>query len=72
MLRFRKRRVAVVPTEVGREALQIRDLLEDPRLRAVMGDVARTPIVAPVHLDWGRPARVHRPRFGRHVLQRAA
>jgi hypothetical protein len=72
MLRFRKRRVAVATTEVGCDVLQIRNLLDDPRLRSLMGDAALAAPATPVHLDWGRPGRVHRPRFGRRVLLRAA
>ena len=72
MLRFRKRRAAAVTTEVGRDALKIGNLLDDPRLRAVMGDAALTASPAPVHLDWGRPGHVSRPRLGRRVLLRAA
>lgn len=72
MLKFRKRRAAAIATDVRTDALQIRSLLEDPRLRAVMGDAALVPPATPIHLDWVRIEQVHRPRFGRRVLQRAA
>ena len=69
---FRKHRVTAVTTEVGIEALRIRSLLDDPNLRALLGDAALTAAVAPVPLDWGRPGELHRPRFGQRTLQRAA
>ena len=72
MLRSRKRRAAAITAELERDALEIRNLLDAPELRAVLGDAAFTEPAAPVELDWGRPGRVHRPRFGRRVLLKAA
>lgn len=69
---LRKRRAAITTTDAVAEALQIRNLLDDPQLRAVMGDPATAATVPPIRLDWNRGGQVHRPNFGRRLLQRAA
>jgi len=72
MLKFRKRRATVVTNDAGAEALKIRNLLDDPNLRAIVGDAATAPAVTPIHLDWSGGGQVHHPGFGRRLLARAA
>lgn len=71
MLKLRRRRGTVATIDTGADALRVRDLLDDPRLRAVMGDVGDS-LVEPMQLDWGRTVTTPRNAFGRRLLQRAA
>ena len=71
MLKFRRRKAAD-PAAAGPDSLRIRNLLEDPRLRSLVGDVDPANPVRPAALDWSRPARTRRPAARRRPLLRAA
>jgi len=71
MLKLRRRRGAPTTIESGVDALTVRNLLDDPGLSAVMGEIGEV-LAEPIPLDWGRTEFVSRPSFGRRLLQRAA
>lgn len=69
MLKFRRRRrTTVESTGVRSDDLGVRNLLDDPRLRSLVGEI--DPSIRPVALDWSRPLR--RPTSRRRQLLRAA
>jgi len=72
MLRLRKRRAPVLTIDVRVDSLEIRNLLDDPQLKMLMGDTASGAFVAPIQLDWSRRAARQRQGFGRRLLLRAA
>ncbi len=72
MLKLRRRHAPATATATRMDTLEIRNLLDDPRLRAVMGDVTDGAPAAPIDLDWSRTDSAHRSHFGRRLLQRAA
>ena len=52
MLKLRKRHAPAMTTDARTEDLTIRNLLDDPQLRALMGDAAGNAVVTPMYLDW--------------------
>ena len=72
MLKRRKRHAPAMTTATTADALQIRNLLDDPALRSLLGDAVSGDPVRPVRLDWSRPEPVRSSRFGRRALLRAA
>lgn len=72
MLKLRKRHAPAMTTDARTEDLTIRNLLDDPQLRALMGDAAGNAVVTPMYLDWSYGESTRRPGFGRRLLQRAA
>lgn len=71
MLKLRNRR-APAATTTAADALQIRNLLDDPALRLLLGDAAADDPVRPVPLDWSPVKPARSSRFGRRSLLRAA
>lgn len=71
MLKLRKRHAPSMTTTTAEE-LRIRNLLDDPRLRSLLGDVETDVPVRPVPLDWSPAKPARSSRFGRRSLLRAA
>ncbi len=72
MLKLRKRHQPAMTTDARTGDLEIRNLLDDPQLRALMGDAAGIAVVTPIRLEWTRSEPAVRPWLGRRLMQRAA
>jgi hypothetical protein len=72
MLKLRKRRAPAMTIHVRDDSLKIRNLLDDPQLKVLMGDTVSGVRSAPIQLDWSRRAARQRQGFGRRLLLRAA
>lgn len=70
MLKFRRRRTVADPIAAGDAALRIGNLLDEPRLRALVGEIDPNRTIRPVALDW--PTQPLRPVARRRHLLRAA